>query len=560
MTFKRLVISLLLIMVLCVSVVAYVVTFHAEDLQETGRALLARSFGEHVVIEDMHVSLFPYPQLELRDVHVNDPERGNRLFHASRIQLDLSFLSLLQERPMPNALIIEDAVLDLARDANGQWNYRNVLAGESIDGTGKGAWLYGRSLKLLNGSIRLSDHYRRETAFRLQAEEVELHVERLVLDGPTEVFLSARLSERDPGSLVSSYGTLQDLGGLLKTDSVARREALPQFDLHTRVELDRKTLLQLAELFNVREVPVGERIKAEGQIRFAPGLQGYDLTVSDLAFLADGVALNADVSMTRLFDPEPPIFSGQWTSAPIAIDRLTRLLPRELVPLELNELIDRQTISGKIRAVSATWTGSTRKEVGSSLTGEFQLSEGTIHFGPKLGNAQGITCSIHVEPNRIRLVDIQGDYEQIPVTQGAGEVVVAEEGSWFTLEIGGRVSPQEIMDFMQNRIALSLHPITSLQGKAGDGLLLIRFAGPPEDPGSIAFQDAEYHPERVSVQLPGLKNPLKEVKGMLEFSRNHLRFENVTGLYGQSDFHVQGEHEVRTTCVFRRHERSGSVQ
>lgn len=96
---------------------------------------------------------------------------------------------------------------------------------------------------------------------------------------------------------------------------------------------------------------------------------------------------------------------------------------------------------------------------------------------------------------------------------------------------------------MQTVLALDTpqQPIQSLQSKAGSGLLTVRFAGPLRDPQNITFQGAEYRPERITVQLPGLRAPLTQVEGTFALSEKHLRFENVTGLYGQSNFQIEGK-------------------
>ena len=535
--------SLLLVLILCVLGVVYVATFHVEDLQRMVRDLVAGSLGERVVIEDVQVGFLPYPQVQLTGVRIDDPGRDASIFQASRIELDLNVLSLMQTTLMPNALLIEDAYFDLVRNDEGQWNYREIFQREAAGQAGIGAWLAGRSLKLTNGSVHVEDRYRRESAFVLDAEDVELQVEQLVLDGPTEMFLSARF--QDTGSVISSYGTLQHIGGFLGVESAGLRRTSPQFDLHTRLELDRNTLLQLADFFNVREVPAGwqGQTKAQAYVRFAPGLQGYDLVLSDLVVLTDSIDLKAEVSVTGLSGSEPPVFSSQWTSAPVAIRHLSHLLPETLVPPELSDVLLRQTISGKIQAVSATFAGSARGETGYSLTGTFQFSDGTMSLGPKRGRAEGITGTIHVQPDQIRLSDFRGRYEHVPVTYGDGTIAFTEDGPWLTTEFGLQVPAKQMVGLMQTMLEWNdpQHPVQSLQGKAGSGLLTMRFAGPLKDIQALTFQSAEYRPERIVVQLPGLPTPLTQVEGALAFSPKDLRFENVTGLYGQSDFHIDGK-------------------
>lgn len=538
---KRLISGLLLVMILCVMGVVYVATFHMEDLQGVVRDLVASSFGEHVLVKDVQVKFFPYPHVNLMDVSLIEPGQGTPIFQASRIQLDLSFLSLIQERPMPNALLIENAFLALERNEQGQWNYRNIFQQEPDGKAGLGAWLWGRSLKVSNGSIHLVDRYRRKSPFILQTDKVGLHVERLVLDGPTDVALSARL--RDTGSILSFSGTLQNIGGW--SGSMVESHAAPQLDLYADMDLEPKGLLQLTDLFEIGKVPVGwqGRTKAQGQIHFAPGPEGYDLSLSDLVVLTDSIDLNAQVKMTGLLRPEPPMFSGQWTSAPIAIQHLPQLLPEGFVSSELDDAIRLHTISGEIQAISATLTGSARKDVGYSLTGKFQYSEGVVRFGPEWGKIEEMACAIHVQADQIQLSDFRGQYEQIPVTHGVGTIDFTEQGPWLTTELGGRVPSKKMVDIMQPVLGwdASLDTIQSLQGQAGSGLLTVRFAGSLGNAQAVTFQGAEYHAERITVQLPGVQGPLTQVEGLLAFSPKHLRFENVRGLYGQSDFQIEGK-------------------
>ena len=538
---NRLISGFFLVMLLCVAGVVYVATFHVEDLQRMIRDRVARSLGEHVVIESMQVGFFPYPYVELMGVGLIAPGQGTPIFQASQIRMDLSFLSLLQERPMPKTLVVDQAFLNLSRNAEGQWNYRHLFQREAGNQTGIGVWLWGRSLKLSNGSVRLEDRYQRESALIIQADKVELQVERLVLDGPTEMFFSAQL--RDTGSVLSSSGTLRNIGGWI--GSTVDSHAAPQLDLHARMDLDRKGLLQLADLIGVREVPVGwqGRTKAQGQVHFAPGLEGYDLSVSDLVVLTDSIDLNAQVSVTGLWRRSPPTFFGQWTSAPVAIQHVPQLFPAGFVSSELHDAIHRETIRGKIQTVAATFTGSTRKEIGYALTGKFQFSEGIVRLGPGRRTLDEVACAIHVQPDQIRLSDFRGQYEDVPLTRGEGTIVFAEQEPWMMAEVGGNVSSRKMIGLMQRILEWDPSPDSaqSLNGTAGSGLLTLRFAGPLKNPQAVTFRSAEYHPERITVQLPGVRGPLTQVEGLIAFSPERLRFENVRGLYGQSDFHVEGK-------------------
>ncbi len=545
MTFtrKRFLLSLFLMLVFCFLGVAYVVTFQADLLQRLAKNLMAGSFGEQITIQQIRVKIFPRPQLELTDVSINGPGHGQQIFQASDIRLGLAFFSTGHDARMPNTMVVENARLDLTRDENGQWNYQNIFQEESSHEVG--ALLSGYSLELVNGSITIEDRYHRDVPLRVHAEEVELQVERLVMDGPTEFFLSARLSDQDTGSMVSSYGTIEHIGEFLNVESTEPLNTSPQLTVYVRVELDRKTILQTADFFGVDEIPVGlqGRTNAQGHIRFAPGVQGYDLIASDLVVLTDMIDLNAEVSVAGLLHHEPPTLSSRWTSTPLAIRHLPHLIPRDWLPSGLYHDIHREAIRGKIQAVSATVSGSSRKGLGYSLAGKFHVSEGTLTFGREWGKAEEIAGVIHIQSEKVRLSDFQGMYNQIPVTTGTGTIVFRDEGPWLTTELMGDVSAQQALGIVKTAFDLnaSHYPIQALHGQTGHGSMTVRFAGPLQNPEKIKFQNAEYHPERVTLRLPGSRRLITQMSGGIAFSPSRLSFENVTGLYGQSDFRIEGD-------------------
>ncbi len=521
---------------------AYVVTFQKDVLQHMARHLIAGSLGDRVTIRRIHVGLFPRPELTLKDVTVSEPDRDNPIFRASDIRLGISVFPVGQDAPTPNVLIIENAHFDLERDEHGQWNYQDILHDGS---SGRlGALLSRSALELVNGSIDIEDRFRREAPVRVRAEAVKLQIERLGLEGATDVSLSARLSDRGTGALLSCYGTIEHLGGFLDFEPTEQPDVLPQLALHTRVELDRRTLLRAAEFFRVGDVPTGFRghASAQGHVRFAPGVQGYDLVVSDLVVSTDVLDLHAEVSMAGLLHPDPPTLSSRWTSTPVAVQHLPHLIPRDWRSAELYQTIRRRILQGKIRAVSATFSGSAHRGLGYALGGEFHVSEGIVAFGPTWGTAEKVAGVIHVRPDRVQLSDFQGLYGHIPVTEGTGTIMLDEDAPRLTTQLAGVVSPTQVFDIVEKIFDWDAgdSSLPSLRGHTGQGAMTIRFGGPLRHPERIRFLSAEYRPEQVTLQLPGLRGLVTRVNGLLAFSPRQLRFENVSGVYGKSDVRIEG--------------------
>ncbi len=541
---KRWILTLCLILMVCLVGVAYVVTFQRDVLQTMAQDFIAGALGERVTIRQIRVEMFPRPQLKLMGISISDPHRAQPIFEASDIRLGINFFSMGQDALTPNMLIIENAHLDLERDEYGRWNYQDMLQGESSNEWG--AFLSGYALEFVNGSIEVEDRLHRDVPLRVRAEAIELQVEQFVLKGPTDVFLSARLSDRGTGSLLSSYGTIEHIGGFLDGDPTEQPpDLLPQLTLHTRMEFDRHTLLQAADFFKVGEVPRGfqGQTSAQGHLHFAPGVQGYDLVVSDLVVLTDVVDLNVEMSMAGFFHPEPPTLSSKWTSTPLAIQHLPQLLPADWLASEVYQDIRRHVPRGKIQAVSATFSGSSRKELGYSLGGEFHVSEGTVTFGSEWGNADQVRGIIRVQPASIRLSDFQGIYDRIPVTEGTGTIVLNEDGPWLTTELVGTVSPTQLLGVVRKIFDWDAgqDSMPSFRSQAGRGVMRIRFGGPLRHPDKVAFQSAEYRPEQVTFHLPEMHGPVTRVSGIISFSPQYLGFENVRGLYGKSDFQIEGK-------------------
>ena len=540
----RFFVRFILVVAFCCLGVAYLMVFHLDALQHVILDQITRAFGGRVTIQDVHVGFSPYPQLELVDVRLHDQDGERTIFQASHVFMDLSVLSLMQDAVTPRALSIRNAHLDLERDEQGQWNYQTVLRRNGNEWISVQDLFATYSLELVQGSISIEDRYGYDVPFMFQADEVDLWIDEFVLGGPMEISLSARLSNPDAESSFSSSGTLENVEGFLDVESSDSLDSAPRLDLDAKVELDRTVLLQLAKLFNAGEIPVGlqSRTKAQGHVHFAPGVRGYDLIVSDLAVLTDVLDLNGEVSLAGLLQSDPPTFSGKWAGKPLDLRHLPTLLPVEWIPPDLSDVIRRRNVTGKVETISAKVFGTAREGLGYSLTGEFQVSEGTVTMDPGWGTAEEIQGKISVKSDQIQLVDFRGRYELLPVTSGTGTIVFKDEGPWLTTTLKGAVSSHQLLHVIRRLFDWNVprHPMNLFTGQAGNGLMTIRFAGPLQNPDGVTFRRAEYHPEQVTLQVPGLRDLLTHVGGTFTFSPTQLGFKNVTGFYRQSDFRIDG--------------------
>ena len=114
MTIRRrpIVLVVCLVLVLGALGLSYLLAFHLDSVQRMIREGYERKFGSSIQIGQIHASFFP-PKIELVDVFLKEDSAPDPFFYASRIQLDLTIFSFLQDYMESEGLLIEQPALHI---------------------------------------------------------------------------------------------------------------------------------------------------------------------------------------------------------------------------------------------------------------------------------------------------------------------------------------------------------------------------------------------------------------------------------------------------------------
>lgn len=551
---RRTLLILFLLVIFGALAVGYVLTFQLDTVRRVVQQHMLDAFGRNLHVGDIHVAFFPYPTLTLTNLQILESEQGKPFFQAARVRMNLSLLSIIQDEFVPKSLVIDDPAVYFRRDEQGQWNAESVLQGRQAGSVALGGFLADYTLTIENGVIQIVDAFEKAEPQEFELNNVALYLSNLSATKPMDVAFSANL-DHDRGSQLSLQGTIDRVDQFFVAPQEAKESSGPTVTVRTEVELKQSDLLRVAKLLRLQDVPtlpIG-RLKAQGQIRYASGMQGYDLVMSDIVVLSNVVDLQGQLSISGLMAAGPPTISATWASTPIRIKELLAMVPARLVPDEFRPAFDTLPFDGALEVVSATVSGSSREDVGFSFIGELKLSEGYLDLGKRWGAVEQVQGTVLIQADRVQLKDFTGLYDDsIPVSSGVGEIEFRDGGPWLSTELQGRVPSKKLLEIVRTVFGWNDpdHAMAGLVGEGGDGNMMIRLAGPLNQPEHIVLEDARYDAEHARIRVPGIEGPITNVSGTVTFSQSHVGFEPLKGILGSSPIALQGAIRFQDSEVF----------
>lgn len=523
--------------------VGYFLTFHLDTIRRIAQQQMVEAFGQNFTVGDIQVVFFPYPKLTLTDLQILEFQQDRPLFQAAKIQMDLGFLSVLQDKFSPKSLEVDKPKVYLRRNEQGQWNVELILRGDSSGSTGIGVFLMDYALRMENGFIQVKDEYKQRKLENIELSNILLQISNLSATKPMNVFFSANLNQ-NTDSQISFQGTISEANDFFSAPEEQQESLGPYVDVLADIELNGSDLLQIVSLFqteNLVHINKGQ-IKAQAQILYGPSLKGHELVLSDITILADEVDLKGQVNIAGLRTPSPSMISATWSSAPVHIEKILQMVPEALISEKIQRALADQSVDGKIEVVSATLSGSKHEDMAVGLIGEFKFSEGYADLGEIWGVVENVKGTVFLQTDGVQFKDLTGTYDSIPVSLGMGYVEFRDEGPWLSTELHGLVSSSKLIEILRNIFDWTdpNHPMEKFAGEGGGGDMVIRLAGPLYQPKRISLVHAQYTPQEGIFYLPGIKRPITDVVGTIMFSQTHIKFEGLEGMFESSPIGLQG--------------------
>ena len=361
----------------------------------------ARALGHPVSIGQITVRSGGWvPAFTLRDVVLRDAA-GREALRLPQVSAALSLPSLFALHLRFSQLLIDDARLEVRRDAAGRWfvgglDLAGTEAGAAIDGSAAADWFFEQhEILIRRGTLRWVDEQRAAPA--LQLSNVQLlvrnrgrqHALRLDATPPPDWGARFTLQAQARGALLSRAGDWQRWKGTVHADlpradvsQLRRHVDLPvdvlqgEAALRAWVDWDQGQPQALTLDAAVRQVTV----------RLAPDLEPVALTDLTGRFVAErqagGVKLSAERLAFGMPDGSswaPSTLALQWRQAPplsgsasasrapasggefsadrLDLDTLAELGERLPIGAGLRALLGQLNPEGRVQALQARWEG-----------------------------------------------------------------------------------------------------------------------------------------------------------------------------------------------------------
>lgn len=520
---------------------------------------LETSLRRKIEVDRIKLVVLPSIRLELTNVGIyghDDPTHV--VFSAKEIDIVLRLLPLLKKQVVAKRIFLNEPTVTLIRNRSGHWN---VLAGLPSAAKDESAYqMFSRLLQIREatiqkGHITVTDEARPDGVRTTKLESVEMALKVYPGKAQGDLHISAALPTTGVPSSVSLTGTISLSES---SSSLAAEEPYsvhPAFQFEGEIDTNNLRLREAADFFGPRPVPqqLQGGASLQSHIRVAPGVAGYDVVLTKIAANVDELAVTGKANMAGLLTSQPT-FSITFAAPSIDLRQLFARIPAQWIHAQLPALVERRQLGGTVEILSATLTGATAPSPQLSLTGDFRIDKGTALIGNDLVPTQDLTATVSVEPGRIRVGKLSGEYGNLTITDGKAVVSFLDDGPWMELDISGDMTAADLVKFLTKTIRAD--KLTSLLAQSreieGQTHPTFRLVGPLDKPDGITFAGGEVLTEQVSLLNPSLPQRLTAMHGRIIFSQTGgVQFDQVTANVGEAQLQFNGMIGGGTPSVFQ---------
>ncbi len=556
---------MILALLVSIGLLAFVLYFQWDSLRKMALEEIDEAFGQSIRFDNLQVSFFPHPRIELTNVLIEKHGISKVLFfQASRIRVDIEAMSSFLDKIVPTKFVLEQPHLVLRRESQDPWHFNKAISNTQAEKMIFQTILLANELLVVDGQVTVEDvsHPDNPRALSLKAIQFALSKNPGALG--REMKLSGQIGNRSDVASLSLGGTWEQVQAPTVIAQDHSMSLLPSIAFDGTVDLVGFDPQQLSAFFQLNDIPLAQYgpIGIQGSFRIAPASQGYALTVSKFQAKSRALSLTGEGSVSGLLVDEPSTMFWTISSSAISLKRLVSLLPLRLLPSSLTRSLEEEKLRGVLTVESAHIAGSPHPDVGFSVVGDLRVEEGFLDLGPKWGMAQGVRGRAVLQHDLLKFFDVQGIYDSIPIQAGAGTIDLQNPHFPMDTVLEGEMSSRKLIDILR-RVFDSEHTSpawTSFKGVGGNGGITIRFNGPLASPDLVGFQDAKYQIRDGSFEFGTPAHLFTGVTGSVTFSPKHVGFETVAVNFGDSLGQVQGNITFGETNRFDALNVAGDIQ
>jgi len=509
---------------------------------------IEHNVGRKIDVGQVKLEVFPTLRITMSDVVVWDLEAPHTFLRAKRVDYVVRLLPLLRKQVIAKRLLIEEPRVELRRDRLGRWNVAslaNAAKGQADPTVGSPfvRFLLTPQTRIANGMVTVIDEFRQDGIRSIRVQALDVLVSGRPDASRGDILASGTISGPHGVSALTLRGSV--------TQSQARGPIAPDyrtmpvegFQFEGTVQAGNLSLNQVAEFLGPRMS--GQRAKATGslqtQIKVAPGVVGYDMLLSEMKATVEGLSVTGQASISGVMSPQPT-FSFSFTAPPVDIKYVLERVPVQWLSPSFHQALVEHQIGGILEVVSASITGAATPDMHLSLTGEFRVREGRAEVGQSRKPVSRLAAAVSVHPDRIKVSNMEGQYDLMHITGGTATVTYPQSGAWLELDVPGEMTAQDLVPWLKELVGShdTERVLEGMSDVRGTIALRFRLAGPLRGGAGLAITNAEFDGRNVGFRSHLWSEPASGVTGRVVVASGRVELSRLAGYLGQSRFALDG--------------------
>lgn len=516
------------------------------------------SLGRKIEVGEAKLELFPRPRLELSRVVIRDADSAQVFLKAKRFDLVLRSTPLLRMEVVVKRMHIDQPQVTLRRNQAGQWNFlaSGVAApGSEVPlGNPLGLVMMIQETTITDGLVTVIDEFRPDGLRTLELTNMDLAVATPPQGIPLDIRLSGKIPAGQGASSFSITGAVTRSSAAVNLPESSPGPAMPALQFQGAINLLGVDLRQMMDFFGPRPIPdrVHGIANLQSGIRLVPGVSGYDMVLSDMKATVENLALSGQASLSGIMTKQPT-FALTFSATPVSLDELLSRFPIQWLPPYLQRVIEERDIKGSVEVVTATVTGSTTPAPHASVTGEFRVREGHALFGQDKVRARNLAGTVLLDPDRLRIADITGDYGPMQITAGKLVLALLEQGPSLELDVNGTLPAADLVAVLARSISSPAvaRPLAAARDVEGRTDVAFRITGALNQPGGLSFDTADITIQNGKFRSPALPDLVTNLSGRIVYSKTAVELDRVGGQIGLTQFQIHGAIATDGPAQFR---------
>lgn len=410
----RIVLTILLcgILILGVALVTLLIFSDTDWIKQSFMDILETSAGGSIDIDHLEVYFLPSPRITLTGLTFTSDVPGPLFsLHAKQVEGVLGWESLWQHKLVVTRGVIQEPEVTLqvprAREPKktGEWTFPVI-----------------QKLSINDGRLHLLKDSTTETPARLTWERIQITIVEMEPEGPTTFHLAAQSPDQNIPSTLILEGTLNLIDQTQAASSETTNEGIPPFNVRGRVEVSNGRPGRLMSFLSEdRKDPPHVRMNLQSEYAFTMEHDTGTLAFSNLMISLGEWSMTGKFRITGL-QTDSPLLKASGSTSPIAIGRLTNLLPAAWLPAAVRTFLAERKVDGTLELLTGTIEGPLNRRDLLMAEGVVRLEEGRFLTAPGYPPMTQVSGTVAFDSRLIRIRDAHGTLS--PFTLAAQEATL----------------------------------------------------------------------------------------------------------------------------------------